>query len=207
MKQEVKDFERIDLFNHYNSKYNPFIFLTTKVDITNIYNKCKNHYASIGYFITLAANKIDNFKYRNENGKIYKYDILKSNFTIMFEESQDIWFFTCEPKDNYNDFIKEFKSKKDELFNNHRLDTYTDDGELWFSCTPWYNFSSLITPFDKSVTIPQFLWDKFSFESDRCYINLMIMAHHGFVDGYHIKLFLDEFNKIVENIDDYLKEN
>lgn len=30
------------------------------------------------------------------------------------------------------------------------------------------------------------------------------MAHHGFVDGYHIGLVLEKFNKIIEHIDKYL---
>ena len=64
--------------------------------------------------------------------------------------------------------------------------------------------SSAVTPFDKNITIPQFLWDKFSFENNKCYINLNIMVHHGFADGYHISLFLKEFNEIIENIDKYI---
>ena len=40
MRKEIENFERIDLFNNFN-RDNPFIFLTTKVNITNIYKNCK----------------------------------------------------------------------------------------------------------------------------------------------------------------------
>lgn len=203
MRTEIKNFERISLFEQYNNKDNPFLYLTTKVNVTNIHNKCKNYYATIAYFITLVTNQIDNFKYRFENNKIYKYDILKPNFTQMFEDN-NIGFFTCDLKEKYSEFLVEYKNMQDKFFGNHKSYANDDQGEVWFSYVPWFNISSLITPFDKKVTIPQFIWDKFIYENGEYYINLTIMAHHGFIDGYHIGLFLQKLNEIIENIDNYL---
>lgn len=203
MKTKIKDFNRKELFNHYNSKDNPFVIVSTKIDITNIYSKCKNYYASIAYFITLAVNKIDNFKYRYENDEFYIYDVVRPNFTEPFDD-MNIGFFTCDLKEDYNSFIDEYKNIKQKFLSSHTCCTSNEQDEIWFSCTPWFSMTSVVTPFDKKITIPQFLWDKFSFEKDRCYINLNIMAHHGFVDGYHISLFLKEFNEIIENIDKYI---
>ena len=73
MRKEIKDFKRKDLFEHYHSKTNPFSFVTTKVDVTKLYEFCKKHknyYATMGYYLTLAANSIEEFKYRYEDGKI-----------------------------------------------------------------------------------------------------------------------------------------
>ncbi len=39
------------------------------------------------------------------------------------------------------------------------------------------------------------------FDGDRCYINMMIMVHHDFADGYHIGLFINKFKDIIDNID------
>lgn len=200
---EIKEFQRKDIFEYYNSKDNPFIYLTTKIDITNIYNKCKNYYVSIAYFITLAVNQIDNFKYRYEDNKVYKYDILKPNFTHMFEDN-NIGFFTCDYKEKYSEFLNEYKRVQEKFLKNHKSYANEDQGEIWFSYVPWFNISSLITPFDKTNTIPQFIWDKFNLENNKCYINLTIMVHHGFVDGYHIGLFLQKLNDIIENLDKYL---
>lgn len=203
MKKEIINFERQELFNHYNKNDNPFIYLTTKIDITNIYHKCKNYYPSIAYLITLAVNQIDNFKYRYEDNKIYKYDILKPNFTHLFND-HNIGFFTCDNKETYTEFLNEYQNMKDKFLNTNKSYANSDQGEIWFSFVPWYNVSSLITPFNKTTTIPQFIWDKFNFENNKCYINLTIMVHHGFIDGYHIGLFLEKLNNIIENIDKYI---
>ena len=203
MRTELKDFERQGLFEQYHAKDNPFLYVTTKVDITNIYNKCKKYYATIAYFIAVALNDIDNFKYRYEDGKIYKYDKLNPNFTQMFDD-KNIGYFTCQFKDTYAEFIKEYCCMQDMFQKNQKTYANEDPGEVWCSYVPWYNFSSILTPFDKRITIPQFIWDKFSFENDKTYINLSIMAHHGFVDGYHVGLFIEKFNYIIENLDSYL---
>lgn len=203
MKTEIKNFERIDLFNHYNNKDNPFLYLTTKIDITNIYKNCQNYYATFAYLITLVLNQIDNFKYRYEDNKIYKYDILKPNFTQTFKNN-NIGFFTCNWKEKYSEFLIEYKKIQEKFMKNNMSYANEDQGEIWFSYTPWFNISSLITPFDKNNTIPQFIWDKFIFENDKCYINLTIMVHHGFVDGYHIGIFLQKLNEIIDNLDEYI---
>lgn len=204
MRHEVKDFKRKKLFDIYHERTNPFLIVTTKVDVTNIINYCKKHknyYAAIAYFISLAANEIDAFKYRNEQDKIYKYDDLRINFTQMFNDNE-IGFFSCETKENFKTFIEEFNEKQNLFFEKKEPIIYNDEGEIWVSCAPWFEFSSLVVPFDKKITIPQFIWSKYYEENGKTYTNLMIMVHHGFADGNHIRTFLeklnDKFNKLDE---------
>ncbi len=203
MREEVKDFKRWDLFKYYHSKTNPFSFVTTKVDVKKLYDFCKkrkNYYATMGYYLTLAANSIEEFKYRYEDGKIYKYDNLKSSFTQMFADER-IGFFTCEMKDTYDEYIKEYTYIYNKFMSTHQSSDSFDHGEVWFSCEPWFQFSGVITPFDKEITIPQFIWDQFSFENGKCYVNLMIMVHHGFVDGYHIGKFINTFKELIDKLE------
>ena len=68
---------------------------------------------------------------------------------------------------------------------------------------PWFEFNSAVPPFNKENTIPQFIWDKFKKENDIVKTNLMIMVHHGFVDGYHIGKFI---NLLQENINNFKGE-
>lgn len=203
MKKEVTNYERMDTFNLFNNEINPFLLVTTKVDITNLYKKGKPYYPLIGYFILMTANKINNFKYRYEEGKIYYYDNLDIEFTDILP-NKNLGFYTCKSKENYKEFLEEYNSKKEIFLTKQENILKEDQGEIWVTCTPWFKMESLIVPFTKQFTQPQFIWDKFSVEEGKCYINLTIMAHHGFIDGYHIHLFLSEFNKIIENIDKYL---
>ena len=193
------EYNRKEIFEHYNKCDNPFVILTTKIEITNIVKYCKqnkNFYATMGYVITKTVNEIDNFKYRYQNNKFYYCDRIKSNYTQMYEDG-NIGYFTLKDKENYKDYIKEFIETQNKFLEDKQYKTENDMDEIWLSCSPWFTFSSLIPPFNKEITIPQFIWDKYQKEEDKYYINLMILVHHGFADGSHIGKFI---NKLEENI-------
>lgn len=68
----LEEYERKDTFLMFHNKDNPFLFLTVKLDITNLINHCeihKYHYATISYVICKTVNEVDNFKYRLVGGQ------------------------------------------------------------------------------------------------------------------------------------------
>lgn len=201
MIKEIKDFKRKELFEHYNSADNPFIIITTKIDVTNVINYCKVHkntYATIGYLILKTVNEMDEFKYRYKDNKIYYCDPINANFTDMYEDkSIGYYVFNYEPE--YNKFISKFKSTREDFLNKNELITDNDIDEIWLSCTPWFKFSALVPPVNKKITIPQFIWDKYELVMDKYYVNLMIMVHHGFADGYHIGKFIEKLNEKISD--------
>lgn len=196
---EIKDFKRKEIFDHYDQKDNPFLILTTKIDITNLYNNCDNKYATIGYAISKAILKTENFCYRYLNGKFYKIEKLRVSFTEL-DKQNNVGFFAFDFTKDYKEYINSFKATKENFKNKSYFNSVNSEEEVWFSCVPWYKMTSLITPFDKKILIPQFTWDKFEFENDKVYTNLTIMIHHGFADGYQIGLFLDNLNSEINNI-------
>lgn len=204
MRREIKNFEREELFHKFNEKDNPFVFLTTELDVTHLYNLCKkvrNHYATIGYYVTKAVNEIDAFKYRYEDGSFYKYDRLNPRFTQMTKDKNHIGVFEVEMSDNYEKFIKNYKKAEEKFLEAEVTTPYTDKGKVLFSCEPWFNFTGLTIPFDRKDTVPEIIWDKFYFREDRCYLHFMIFVHHGFVDGYHIGEFINTLQEIINDIE------
>lgn len=197
---EIINFERKELFKHYNEMDNPFIIMTIPLNVTKVVEYCKVHkhfYATLGFLVGKAVNEIESFKYRYNNRKFYYYDKLVVNFTERVEEQ--IGFFDCE-EENLESFVKEFDEKKS------KLGYYDDASEenrqdvIWISCFPWAKFSGLMSPHDRSITIPQFIWDKYEEVNGEYYCNMMIMAHHGFADGYHIGTFIEKLNKYINEL-------
>ncbi len=204
MRSEIKNFDREELFYKFNEKSNPFIFVTTEIEVTPLYNLCKklrNHYATIGYYVTKAVNETEAFKYRYEDGKFYKYDKLNPRFTQMTKDKNNIGTFEVNMSNDYQNFIKEYKKTEQKFLENKITTPYNDKGKILFSCEPWFNFTSLTIPFDKEDTVPEIVWDKFRFREEKCYLHFMITVHHGFVDGYHIGEFLNTFKGIINNIE------
>ena len=197
---EVINFEREELFKHYNEMDNPFIIMTIPLNITRVVEYCKIHkhfYATMGFLVGRAANEIDGFKYRYKDGRYFYCDRLAVNFTEKVNEQ--IGFFDCD-SEILEDFVVEFDEKKS------RLGSYDDASEenredvIWVSCFPWAKFNGLVSPHDKSITIPQFIWDKYEEVNGEYYCNMMIMVHHGFADGYHVGMFIEKLNEYIEKL-------
>lgn len=204
MIKEIENFKRKELFEHYNNCDNPFVIVTTKIDVTNIVNYCKknkNFYATLGFLITKTVNQIDNFKYRYHDDKVYYCDEVKSNYTQMYAD-ETIGYFNVSFQNNYKEYINNFLEIQNKFLEDKNYSSENDLDEIWLSCSPWFKFTSLIPPFNKKVTIPQFIWDKYENIDGKYYVNLMIMVHHGFADGYHIGKFI---NILEDNIKEFNK--
>lgn len=198
---KIDNFNRNEEFKHYNNLSNPFIDITIELDITKIVNYCsihKNLNTTIGYIISKAVNKIDNFKYRFINNQIYFYEKISTSYTYL--DNDKVFYLDCEYKENYDEYLKEYNKNKDYIKQKHMSYSTQRDDIIWYSSLPWFKFNSLKPPYDKNNTIPQFIWDKVEKKGNKYYINLLIHVHHGFVDGYHIKLLLDEIKKAQEEL-------
>lgn len=203
MIKEVKTFKREELFKHYHSFTNPFIITTTKIDITNIINYCKVHknlYGTLGYLIAQTANKIDEFKYRYKDGKIYFCDEIQSNYVGKYDDDT-IGYFGVPLKDNYSEYIESFIETQNKFKKDKKYSPENDLNEIWLSCQPWFSFSSLVPTYDKEITIPQFIWDKYENINEKYYINLLVMVHHGFADGYHVGKFIHNLQEAIYSFD------
>lgn len=158
----------------------------------------KHIYAKMGYYLCLALNEVDEFKYRYEENKFYKYDKISPSYTEQYSDGT-IGFFTVPFKSDYETFIKDYVKIKDKFLKRDYEEKEQQD-VVWLSCEPWFNFTSVVSPYEKDLTIPQLIWDKFIFIEDRVYTNLMIMSHHGFVDGAHIGKFLNILDEKITQI-------
>lgn len=194
-------FDREELFWHYHNNTNPFVIVTVSIDVSNVVNYCKkyrNYYATMGYLVTKSANQIDAFKWRYEEGNFNYYENIFPNFTQKLNDNK-IGYFDCEYMENYDTFIENFNNIQEEFYRTEKNRTSTKKGTIWVSCIPWFSIKSLIPPFDRNNTTPQFIWDKYEEKEGKYTMNIMIMAHHGFVDGFHIAKFLEILNNEIEN--------
>lgn len=200
---DIDKFDRKFELNNYMNRTNPFAIVTIKLDITKIVDYCKihrNHYATLGYIFGKVANEMDCFKYRLEDGKLYKYDNVRIGYTNTNGDN-NIGFYVIDYNKDFNKYIEKYNEIYTSFKNNTLMQKDENHGEIWVSCEPWFEFLQCVPPFDSSITIPQFIWSKFYKENNKTYTNLMIMVHHGFADGKHIGECIDKINEIIENFE------
>lgn len=197
---EILDFKREEAFKYYNSMQNPFIIITVPIKVTNLVKysmKHKHFNAVFGYIIGKVVNKTESFRYRYIDNKYYLCDRVGVSYTQLVDE--DIYFFDCY-QENLDDFLKEYEAKQKEVKEKKKTIAKEQNDVIWVSCTPWFKFNALVSPFDKSITIPQFIWDKYEKKGDDYYCNIMIMVHHGFADGYQVSNFITSLEEEIKKI-------
>lgn len=202
MIKKINNFDRLELFNHYNSNDNPFIIITLDFDVTNVVNYCKEHkffYPTFGYLVSTTANQIDAFKFRFLDNNFYYCDEIISNYTEMMDEN-NIGYFNVPLKEKFDEYLEDYKRIRNKFLEDKSYNCENVLDTIWMSCSPWYSFESLIPPFSRENTIPQFIWDKYRKVDNKYYMHLMILVHHGFADGSHIKKFSDLLNEKINNL-------
>lgn len=198
--KEIKDFYRNETFQRYNSMQNPFIIMNTTINVTNVVKYAKEHkhfYATLGYLIGAAVNDTKAFRYRYIDNKYYICDKVGVSYTERLNDN--VYFLDCY-KDSLEEHIKEYDEQQKLVYTSSKSVSKERNDVIWVSCVPWFNFNSLITPYDKNITIPQFIWDKYTEKDGEYYCNLMIMIHHGFADGYHIYEFINSLEEHISKL-------
>ncbi|MDE6550312.1 MAG: hypothetical protein K2M44_02265 [Clostridia bacterium] len=194
-KKIINRYKRAEVYDIYNKRDCPFCFIMTKIDITNIVKYCKKHkhyYATIAWALMMATNDMFEMRIRYEDGEFYEYDLMHPEFMLPFENGI-AGCLGCEMKKNYVEFIQEYDKQKS-IFENLQENIYCqDNGTIWISCEPWMELSSIIPPFDKKIDFQRFIWDKIKKEKGHYTVNILIMFHHGYLDGQHVAQFLDKF--------------
>ena len=190
---------RYETFTHYDSRTNPFLIISTTIDITNIYEYSKRHclsmYATVGYFISKTANEFEGFKIRKENDEFVLYNNIIPNFTESIN-GENVYFFDVDFDEDLNKFNEEFNKLRD-IYKKQGIVFKCKPNEIWMSCAPWFSFNTITPPYSHDLLIPQFIWDKFNKDNNKVTTNLMVMVHHGFMDGYQLGMF---YKKLEENI-------
>ena len=196
---DMNNFERNPLFNYFMSYEQPRYSITIPIDITAIYNygeKYGNLNACFVYAITKACNAVDNFKYRIIENKLYKYDFIHAG-TIFTNSSNQIKQAYIDINQSLTDFLLNYNKLNEEYFRTGKL--IQKDYEQAFvelSCIKWFKFTGLNEiSRNKFDCIPDITWDKIEIKNKKATVNMAITTNHALIDGYHIKLFIDELNK------------
>lgn len=203
MKQHfnVEKWARKDHFNFFNQFQEPFFGVTIDLDCTIAYQKCKNE--GIGFFnyylyqCLAAANSVENFRLRIEDGEVYLYD--KVHASAVINRPDNTFGFS------YIDYIEDFKTfstaAKEEIdrvkMSNGLVPAGSGANVIHISAMPWLKFTSLshARSFTFKDSCPKVSFGQMTEEDGRRIMPVSIHVNHALMDGYHVNLFVEEFQK------------
>jgi chloramphenicol O-acetyltransferase type A len=148
-----------------------------------------------------AARATESFLLRIENGQVVRYSGLDLSTTILRDDKQ-IAFTHFPYHEKLEDFcengarvIAEVKKSK-KLFNG-----YQGNDLLHMTTLPWFTFKGMehafsVNPQDPGV--PKIGYGKLEMREDKVYLPISVGLHHALADGYHLHLFLQELEAVVQ---------
>lgn len=203
---DIDTWSRKQHFEHFKQLLDPYFAVTVEVDVTNAYQTAKEK--DIPFFVLYlhacmkAINAIENFKYRiTEEEKIRIYDVIHASATIMRPDNT-FGFSFIHYSDNVDQFHQNFKKEKERILNSKMLFSPINlDNCVYCSALPWVNFTGHKEPKNsESDSITRLAFGKYIEKENKLLMPVSITVNHALIDGYHVGLFFEAFQKSLDNI-------
>ncbi|APU12051.1 chloramphenicol acetyltransferase [Cellulophaga lytica] len=200
----IDEWNRKDHYNFFSKFDEPFFGVTVTIDCTVAYKKAKASKTSFFLYYLYraleAANQIENFKYRIIDDKVYLFDTINASPTISRPDHTFGFSFV-----NYNEDEIAFRDDALKVIKKVQESTSLFPGEddkinvIHFSALPWLNFTSMshARNYKYPDSCPKISFGKLITIDNTKTMSVSIHAHHGLVDGYHVGLFVDKFQALL----------
>lgn len=202
-KIDIASWNRKAHYAFFSTFEDPYFGITSKVECTIAYKIAKSKGSSFFlyylYRAIKAANSIENFRYRIVDNEVYEYERIDPCATIKRSDGTFGFSFIeyhSEETIFYDNAILEIErvQNSDTLFS-----APATDNVIHFSAMPWIDLSSVshARRFSYPDSCPKISFGKMMDSNGVKTMAISVHVHHALVDGYHIGLFLDEFQKLL----------
>lgn len=206
MKQllDLENWPRKDHFNFFNRFEEPFFGVVVEIDCTIAHDKCKKE--GMGFFLyylhqaLVAAHAVENFRLRIEDGQIYIYDQVNASAVINRPDGT-FGFSYIDYAPDFEVFQAGAKKEITRVQNSTGLvPAGSGDNVIHISAMPWLNFTSLshARSFSFKDSCPKISFGKMTENKGKKTMPVSIHVNHALVDGYHVSLFVDEFQALMD---------
>jgi chloramphenicol O-acetyltransferase type A len=201
---DMDSYERKELFEHFCTFEIPVATRTIQIDVTKLINYItqKNYKFSLclGFIITRANNRVQEFKYRIQDGKLVEYDKIIPSFTVLSADKK-LYFSKGVYTDNFDlDYKVNMEINQNAALGQEKNVGSPNQGQVFITINPWNTFTSVQFPYSsRFASMPVFSIGKMYKDNHRIKAPLGFQTHHGLIDGYHIGLFLDILESHLEH--------
>ena len=184
----VTDYPRQAIFDFFRPYPNPFYSITFELDATALRNWCKENgypvYLNLCYFLTRAAQEVDNFHYRMLDGELVRYDHLHIGMTV--PSADGLWSFAhYEADPDPHAFNRLAATHAEDGRGESTLDTKDHTNFLYCTAIPGVSFTAFVhaTPADTTDGAPRVAFGKFIESDGRLKVPVGLTVNHIFIDG------------------------
>lgn len=209
MKQEIdiEKWQRKENYLFFRDFANPYYTVTSQVDVTEAYRRSKAldvkfaHYAM--YASLAAVNAVDAMRYRQVDGRVWLYDRIRLN-TPLPRCDRSFVSAIIPYVDTLGAFVLSMQEAARRVAAGEG-DAYGADTEkdtFVISINPWYAFTGMQFQFPRNAgeNVPLSVFGKMENRHGRRTMPVAVSFHHGFVDGYQVGRYWEEFQRNLDTL-------
>lgn len=204
---DIQNWKRKEHYNFFKEFDEPYLGVVTEIDCTRAYDK--NNWAGESFFLyylhraTMAANEIEEFRYRMEDDQVVCYDKIHASSTIG-RDDETFGYSFIEFSTDYEQFKRSAKKEIDEVRNSTGL-RLNDDGKridtIHFTALPWMKISGLSHPrnYKYNDSVPKISFGSYFETKYGKNMSVAVHANHALMDGYHVAKFIKLFQDLMND--------
>ena len=206
---DIENWNRKEHFEFFSSFANPQLNIVTEVDCTTAYLEAKkkghSFFASYLHKSMMAVNAIKEFRYRIIDGKVYDLEVIDAGSTLARDDGT--FAFALIPySPQLSIFAKSLREAIEKVQKTSGLNASSEVNVhhlIRHTTLPWFTFTAIMHPtkLDRTDSVPKISFGKIQEREGRKFLPVSVEAHHGLIDGYHISLYLNEFQKNLNSIE------
>lgn len=197
----LSTWKRKEHFAFFSKFDEPFWGIVSEVDCTIAYKTAKENkisfFAWYLYKSLLAANDIEEFRYRTYNGKVVLYEEIHASPTIGREDGTFGFSFVRFNQD-FNVFYEDLNNEivRVKSFTGLCMNENASRKDvIHYSSLPWAHFTGLTHARNYQIndSSPKITFGKAFYRDNVMFMSVSLNMHHGLADGFHAAKFYEKF--------------
>jgi len=203
---DIENWNRKEHYEFFSRMEEPFFGVCLDLDVTKAYTLCKARKISFfiyyHYLSITAVNEIESFKYRIVDDKIVICDTIHVN-TILIRKDTSFCFTYFPYTPNFKTFEQAAQEAIQQIEHTTGIglgpETSRPDA-IHYSAIPWIKFTGLThaRSFSYRDSVPKISFGKMVQDGQRRIMPIAIYVHHGLMDAYHVGLYVDRFQELLQ---------
>lgn len=204
-KIDIDSWKRKPYFEHYFGEVPCTYSMTVKLDITKVTDGGNKLYPTMLYCISTVVNRYEEFRTAfDAEGKLGVYSTMNPCYTVFHKDTQTFSNLWTEYSADYSEFCNSYENDKNDYGEIEEFEAKPNTPENVFnvSMIPWVSFEGFNLNLQKGYDylLPIFTMGKYYKEGDKTYLPLAIQVHHAVCDGFHVSRFINDLQKLINDI-------
>jgi len=198
---DLDTWDRREFYEHFINEVVCSYSITVNLDITRL--KGQPLYPVMIWLLTRTVNAMPEFRTSLTKDGLGIYDNMHPMYTVFNKEHKNfsgIWSWFSE---DYADFLKNYEADVQEYSKSTRYAPKdgTPENSFNISMVPWLEFTSvnLNVYDDGKFLLPIFTLGKYFERDGKRLLPLAIQVHHAVCDGYHVGLFVEKLQSLIDD--------